>query len=206
MCRTAPAHWSCRPLDGGPPSVQRGILQKLIIRLAAVVALTASNCGRDPEKADRFVPAPELARSALEAVLVDWKAGRPPLSIERLPVKVHVVDQFRKANQELEEFEILGEVPGAAGRCFAVRLKLSQPEADDKVRYIVIGIDPLWVFRQEDFDLMNHWGHPMATDSADGPGSGIDGPGNEKTESPTDEKNTKTDEQEPIDERDPQVK
>jgi hypothetical protein len=26
---------------------------------------------------------------------------------------------------------------------------------------VVIGIDPLWVFRHEDYDLLLHWEHPM---------------------------------------------
>jgi hypothetical protein len=61
----------------------------------------------------------------------------------------------------LEDFEILGEVPGATARCFAVRLKLREPVGDEKVRYAVFGIDPLWVFRQEDLEMLSHWEHPM---------------------------------------------
>jgi hypothetical protein len=61
----------------------------------------------------------------------------------------------------LDDFEILGEVPGPTGRCFAVRLKLREPVAEEKVRYAVFGIDPLWVFRQEDLEMLGHWEHPM---------------------------------------------
>jgi hypothetical protein len=35
-----------------------------------------------------------------------------------------------------------------------------------KVRYIVLGIDPLFVFRQEDFDLLMHWDHHMPASQA----------------------------------------
>src|SRR5262245_7595480 len=129
--------------------------------LAALVALACGSCGREAANLDRFVPAPELARTALEAVLVDWKQGRPAAPIERLAVTVNVVDQHRRQGQILTDFEILGETPSVSGRCLIVRLKYGQPQSEETARYVVVGIDPLWVFRQEDLDLMNHWDHPM---------------------------------------------
>ena len=114
------------------------------------------------------MPASDLAHSALEAVLADWKAGLPPGPIDRLPVKVQITDNQRKPGQLLEDFEILGEVPGATARCFAVRLKLRDPVAEEKVRYAVFGIDPLWVFRQEDLEMLSHWEHPMPAEETAG--------------------------------------
>jgi hypothetical protein len=134
-----------------------------VIFCLAVAAICG--CARQPESAKRsFVPAPELSRAALEAALIDWQAGLPPGQIDRLPVTVQVVDQHRREGQELEEFEIMGEAPGSAPRCFAVRLKLRRPEAEEKVRYVVVGINPLWVFREEDFDGLSHWDHAMPGD------------------------------------------
>jgi hypothetical protein len=134
-----------------------------VCRAATLLAATAICCGcdREPDNLDRFVPAPELARAALEAVLADWKAGLPLGPIDRLAVKVQITDNQRKPGQLLDDFEILGEVPGATARCFAVRLKLREPFAEEKVRYAVFGIDPLWVFRQEDLEMLGHWEHPM---------------------------------------------
>jgi hypothetical protein len=129
--------------------------------LAALVGLACGSCGREAANLDRFVPAPGLARTALEAVLIDWKEGRPAAPIERLAVTVNVVDQHRRPGQVLIDFEILGETPSSSGRCLIVRLKYGQPEGEETIRYVVVGIDPLWVFRQEDLDLMNHWDHPM---------------------------------------------
>jgi hypothetical protein len=37
----------------------------------------------------------------------------------------------------------------------------THPAEAQKVRYLVHGIDPLYVYRQEDFDLLNHWDHMM---------------------------------------------
>src|SRR5262249_19740226 len=136
---------------------------RVIIGLAAAVFC---GCARQPEAARAsFVPAPELSRAALEAVLIDWQTGLPPGQIDRLPVTVQVIDQHRKEGQELEEFEIMGEAPGSAPRCFAVRLKFRRPEADEKVRYVVVGINPRGVFREEDYDGLSNWDHAMPGDS-----------------------------------------
>lgn len=128
------------------------------IGLFSIVAAFCIGCSRESKTAgDRYVPATELARHALEAVLVDWREGLEPGPIDRLAVGVRVVDKQRRKGQTLDEFEILGEAPTEAARCFAVRVKLSGPEADEKVRFIIIGIDPLWVFRQEDYESLAQW-------------------------------------------------
>ncbi|HEY2252527.1 MAG TPA: hypothetical protein VGH74_15745, partial [Planctomycetaceae bacterium] len=80
-----------------------------------------------------------------------------PGPIDRLAVGVQVVDKQRKKGQSLAGYEILGEAPGEAGRCFAVRVKLDGPAAEENVRFVVIGIDPLWVFRQEDYESVSQW-------------------------------------------------
>jgi len=139
-------------------------------RTAMLVAVTALCCGCNSGErpadvsTDRFIPSPGRAQAALEAVLVDWQAGRPREMIERLEVKVYPVDNQRKSGQDLDSFEILGEVPYSGARCFAVRLALSNPAQELKVRYVVLGIDPLFVYRQEDLDLLNHWDHMMPAD------------------------------------------
>lgn len=75
--------------------------------------------------------------------------------------QVHITDAHRKAGQRLEEYQILGEVPGDAPRCFAVKATFSNPAAEERIRFVVIGIDPLWVWRHEDLELLSHWDHKM---------------------------------------------
>ncbi|HLJ10541.1 MAG TPA: hypothetical protein VKU82_05095 [Planctomycetaceae bacterium] len=142
---------------------------RLAVGAAAVVALACSGCSRQSDPLEKFAPPADLARAAVEALLDDWKAGCLPRPIDRLAVKVQVIDNQRKEGQRLDDFEILGEAPGEAARCFAVRLKLSRPESDEKVRYAVIGIDPLLVFRHEDLELLNHWDHLMPADELAAP-------------------------------------
>ena len=159
---------------------------------AFLVALVAG-CGSSQPPVpnlDRYHPAPELAQAAVDAVLTSWKSGRPLDPEGRLPARLEVIDKHRKEGQLLEEFEILGETPGNAKRCFAVRLKLTRPDEEQMVRYVVIGVDPLMVFRHEDLEDLSHWDHPMPDEEkakwspAEGPVAGSagdeapgDGPG-----------------------------
>jgi hypothetical protein len=133
--------------------------------LATAYCLTLSactaGCTSRPGNAERYVPEPAIARAAVEAALNEWQLGRPPGEIKGLSPAVQVVDTHRKAGQQLEKFEILGEVGGDAGRCISVRVALADPHEELRIRFIVIGINPLWVFRDEDFTMLTHWDHPM---------------------------------------------
>jgi hypothetical protein len=110
---------------------------------------------------DRFVPETTTARSALEAALNAWQRGEPPGEIQDISPPVQVTDTQRRPNQTLKAFEILGEVGGDPGRCFSVRLALENPSEQRTVRYLVLGDNPLWVFREEDYTMLTHWEHSM---------------------------------------------
>ncbi|MBI5760289.1 MAG: hypothetical protein HZA46_17375 [Planctomycetales bacterium] len=97
----------------------------------------------------------------MEATLSAWQSGEPAGTVPNTKPEVFVTDSHRRPDQKLEAFEILGPVPGNAPRCFAVKLKLVYPDAEERVRFVVVGIEPLWVFRQEDYDMLAHWEHPM---------------------------------------------
>lgn len=109
----------------------------------------------------RFIPSPSVAETALRAGLERWKGGGAVGPVEGTSPVVQVIDSHRKPDQELRSYEILGEVPGSAPRCFAVKVQYSNPEQEERLRFVVIGIDPLWVFHQEDYDMICHWAHPM---------------------------------------------
>ena len=123
-----------------------------------------TGCSRSPAPGhahDRFVPAPETARQAVDAVLRAWQEGAAPGMIPNMKPQVHISDAHRKAGQRLKTYQILGAVPGDAPRCFAVKATFSNPAAEERIRFVVIGIDPLWVFRHEDLELLTHWEHKM---------------------------------------------
>jgi hypothetical protein len=129
---------------------------------AAVLVLLGAGCGRrGSDETTRYVPAVETAREALTAALTGWNAGGPPTKLAGSSVAVQFVDRQRQNGRKLRSFAVLGEAPGEGPRCFAVRLLLEGPDEEKRVRYVVLGVDPVWVFRHEDYELMTHWDCPM---------------------------------------------
>jgi hypothetical protein len=125
-------------------------------RLWLAAGLLAAVGCREPPNLNRYVPAEPEARQALTAALEAWRAGRES-SIRAGTAGVVFVDSQRKPGQRLRRFMVLGEAPGDAPRCFSVRLFLEEPAEEVRVRYVVYGIDPLWVERHEDFLMMLRW-------------------------------------------------
>jgi hypothetical protein len=122
------------------------------------------------DRSAQFIPSVTAAESAVKAGMEAWKKGEPVGLVQGVKKpSVHVVDSHRKPGHQISSYEILGEVPGNAPRCFAVKATLSGSDATERLRYIVVGIDPLWVFRQEDYDLLSHWEHPMEDKKKDAP-------------------------------------
>jgi hypothetical protein len=133
--------------------------------MAIAVFIFLPGCGKTRTDAE-FVPSVQQSDVALKAVLEGWKAGQPSGPVPGTSPQVHVTDSSRVPGQVLEDYQILGEVPGNAPRCLAVRLKLANPGEERRERYVVVGIDPLWVFRHADYDLLLHWEHKMEKDPA----------------------------------------
>jgi hypothetical protein len=90
-----------------------------------------------------------------------WQNGQPAGRIAASSPVVEGVDTHRRPGQKLQSYAILGEVAGDSPRCFAVRLNLENPRQEQTARFVVIGLDPLWVLRHEDYEMMAHWDHPM---------------------------------------------
>jgi hypothetical protein len=124
---------------------------------AVLILVAAAGCQGRASDPSRFVPSSVTARSAVTAALDAWKDGKPTGALGGTSPAVHVVDETRLPGQRLVRFDVLSEVPGGGPRTFTVALELSDPPAKQAVRYVVVGLDPLWVFRQEDFDKMAHW-------------------------------------------------
>lgn len=103
------------------------------------------------------MPSEPAARQALDAALAAWKNGEGPGTLADRSPKIQVTDSHRTPGQKLLGYEILGEVAADGPRGFVVRLKLDNPPEEAKVRYCVVGIDPLYVFRQEEYDMFIHW-------------------------------------------------
>ncbi len=74
-------------------------------------------------------------------------------------------DKQRKPDARLRSFAILGESDAENVRQFTVRLQIEGEDAPRLVRYNLLGRDPVWVFRLEDYEMISHWEHPMNEDA-----------------------------------------
>jgi hypothetical protein len=125
-----------------------------------LVSLGLPGCS-DPPDSPSIVPDPATGHRAIEALMATWKAGHPTGIVEPTSPRVQVVDNHRKAGQTLVGFEILAESADSRFRTFSVRLNLDNPEEHPVARYLVVGIDPILIFLQEDYELLMHWEHRM---------------------------------------------
>lgn len=136
----------------------------------AALFCVAGLCGCSPPPAstadtERFVPSGAQAEAALRAVFEAWKQGMPAGMVPDTSPAVHVTDTYRRPGETLVDYRILGEVPSDKKRCYAVELRYT-PERAERTRFLVVGIDPLWVFRLEDAENLAHWEHKMETPKA----------------------------------------
>ena len=156
MINQATPVWLCNKL---PVPIQRlGAIEFWAIAIIGVASVLVCGCH---DRTDDFKPRTELAEIALVRALEYWKSGKPAGEIPGSKPLIHVTDSNRNPKQALDEFKILGVTHGRSGRTYAVELSLKHPDENLKTEYIVVGIDPLWVFRREDFELLMHWDHRM---------------------------------------------
>lgn len=115
-----------------------------------VVALACLGCHKQGGE-ERYTPAEGTAREALDAALTRWKGGQPaPAPFPLGKVKVEVLDQNWAGGLKLTGYEIVADEPAASGpRVFTVKLNTSKGERT--VKYYVVGIDPLWVYGEADY-------------------------------------------------------
>jgi hypothetical protein len=131
-----------------------------VLKLAATAMTVAAIAGCGPRTPyERYVPSSSVAREALDEALSAWKRGDPvaTLRLNSQDVAIEISDSQRRSGRRLDDYEIQGEVAAEGPRSFAVRLVLKEPKQEQLVRYYLVGIDPLWVFQQRDYDLIAHW-------------------------------------------------
>jgi len=100
------------------------------------------------------------AREALESALATWQKGGKADQLATASPQVHVVDSQWQGGQVLEGYEILEEKAGQAEteKRYAVLLKLKKPAGEKRVEYIIVGREPLWVFRDDDYAKAGNMG------------------------------------------------
>ena len=133
------------------------------LSVASLVLLAVLGCSRT-QRNDDFVPPDDAAQTALRAYLDAWAAGHTAQEIPGTKPQVRGVDERHLKGRTLKAYKVLGPVPADAPLCYAVQLTLGGPEEVVRERYVVVGMDPLWVWRYDDYLMMAHWAHPMPDD------------------------------------------
>ena len=125
--------------------------------LLLAAGLTGCDGGNGEATTPGYLPGWAEARHALESALAAWRdaPSPPPASFDSPAVKF--VDKQRRPGQRLLSFEVLGRTEVENARQFTVRLRLEDEVAPRLVRYNVLGRNPVWVFRLEDYEAIAHW-------------------------------------------------
>jgi hypothetical protein len=138
---------------------------RLVGALACGVVLASIGPGCDHWRQEPatpgFMPSWTEARQSLESALTAWRDAPSPLPASFSTRLVQFVDKRRKPDQRLLSFEILGQMDIENARQFTVRFNLEGEESPQLVKYNIVGRDPVWVFRLEDYEMFSHWEHDM---------------------------------------------
>ena len=129
--------------------------------LCALLACLGSGCSNRGRSFD-YLPGTGAARAALNGALKAWQNGHKPGRIDDANPCVQVVDSHWQAGERITNYEILGEIAGEGPRCFSVRLT-TESEGEHEARYFVLGRQPLWVYRDEDYGRIAQWDHHGTT-------------------------------------------
>jgi hypothetical protein len=128
------------------------MIRSLFVCLPLLVFIAGCGGGR---AATDYVPQANRAKEALTVALDAWKGGKQPDPAGKLPSgpTVKAVDMDWSEGQQLTGYEIVREIPAEASgpRKFAVKLTTSAGPAVE-VTYFIVGIDPIQVFRDKDYE------------------------------------------------------
>ncbi len=128
----------------------------------ALAAAFLGGCSGPRRDRERYIPSEEVGTQALQTALAAWRSGKPPGLVQDAGPAIQLVDSQHRPGQKLAEFTILGPTTGDAERCYAVRLTFEEPHDEVRTRFVVFGLDPLWVMRYEDYEMLMHWCLPPA--------------------------------------------
>jgi hypothetical protein len=126
------------------------ILCAIVVSL--LLPVIQSGCGRNGEPdLRRYTPNSATAREALDKALDSWHRGDPLGNDIGGSPTIRIVDASRQAGHKLTRYEIIAESSGESPTRFSVRLQLENPSQELEAKYVVVGRDPIWVFREEEY-------------------------------------------------------
>lgn len=131
---------------------------KPVVRIIFLSCATVwiPGCGSGEEK---YIPSESTAREALDAALTAWKSGQAHGTVKSFAVPIDTFDARWQAGGKLETFEVVREEAFEGPRKFVVNMKLVDDKSAEEVVYLIVGNDPLLVFRQQDYDKASGMGN-----------------------------------------------
>ena len=129
------------------------------------VGLTAG-C-HSPSGPSSMIPDERVARDAISVMMKTWEERHPVGILEQTSPRIQVVDTRRSKEPDLVRYQILSSAVDNRVYCFLIRLTFEGGEDPRNVRFYVVGIDPLLIFREEDYTMLMHWEHPMDPHASD---------------------------------------
>jgi hypothetical protein len=120
-----------------------------------LLTLVLCGCGGANRSELDILPGADKARAALEKALTAWKNGEKCGKVLGDSQSIEVVDKVWKSGGKLAAFEILRAEDKPGPRWFTVKLTLVGSAKPQEVGYAVLGLDSLWVFRDEDYKKLS---------------------------------------------------
>ena len=130
-------------------------LQKRLFRILtdfafSILVFSAAGCGGSGEA--RYIPSEETGKDALTAALQAWQDGQPHGVVKSGEVPIDTYDARWQAGAKLERFEVVRSEMLDSHKAFIVKMKLVDEPEEQEDTYLVIGKDPLMVFRKQDYN------------------------------------------------------
>jgi hypothetical protein len=116
------------------------------LSLITLAALAGCGGGSAP------LPSTVEARQALRTSLDAWKAGRAASSLVKEKPGIEVVDFEWKAGKVLSDYSLGQEAPGQGVQTLSASLTIKGEPGPKEVKYMVLGLDPTRIFRDEDYN------------------------------------------------------
>jgi hypothetical protein len=116
------------------------------------IFLESGSLGCAARSYDHLIPAETKSREALEEALSAWESGGTDSKVLAPGMTIQVLDAKWRAGQKLARYEILNVESDEDGKSwFNVKLVMKKPAGEQMTRYVVIGLEPIWVYREEDY-------------------------------------------------------
>ncbi|WP_165230754.1 hypothetical protein [Aquisphaera insulae] len=129
-------------------------------RIAAIlITITLGGCGNPSAP----LSSAEQARKSLELGLEAWKAGRSAAPLREEKPAVDFVDYQWKAGTKLVGYLVDSDSADSETHTFTVELTTADAKGPRKVQYMVLGLDPIHVFRDEDYNRTLNMDNAPAT-------------------------------------------